>query len=103
MQSRPLNLGDIRYNPEQGAFEATIRLFDQGEVFAYPVQFRAPLTAGFKPVARGLMRKAQKAHASARPGLRMRRAVQGIRQTIKRGEMPAPDPAPRRLSGPLAA
>ena len=37
MEVEKLNLGDIRYNPEQGAFQALVHVLDRGEVFAYPV------------------------------------------------------------------
>ena len=71
MASEILNLGKIRYNPELGAFEALVRIFDAGEVYAYPVYLRAPLNAEFDVIARGLTQKARRAHRSPATDLRL--------------------------------
>ena len=62
MQAETLEFEAIRYNPESEGFEATLRVHDQNEVFAYPVQIRAPLTADYAIVARGLTLKAIALH-----------------------------------------
>ena len=66
-----LNLGDIRYNPEQAAFETLVRILDDGDVFSYPVQLRAPLQADFDIIAHGLTQKARHAHEAPISGMRM--------------------------------
>lgn len=84
MTSEILNLGEIRYNPEQGAFEALVRIFDAGEVYAYPVHIHAPLNADFDMIARGLTQKARKVHRSQAQGLRLVHA-QAANAAIHRG------------------
>lgn len=73
MRTEKLQLSNIRYNPEAEAFEALVRIHDQGEVYAYPAQLRAPLQTDFARVARALTEKAKSAHSAPRTALRLRR------------------------------
>lgn len=78
MTSDCLNLGEIRYNPELAAFEALVRILDNGDVFSYPVQLHAPLQADFSVIARGLTQKARNAHDAPAPGLRLVRTAAAL-------------------------
>jgi len=74
MQIEKLKFDDVRYNPEFGAFEANVQVDEKGKRFFYPVSIRAPLNADFSVIARGLARKAAKAHRTPTGGLRLIRA-----------------------------
>ena len=93
MRTDKLQLSDIRYNPERGGFEARVRVHDRGETFEYPTHVVAPLQAEFGLIARGLVEKAHRAHRSASPALRMRKAHAPV-QTVNR-------PAPHLRETPL--
>ncbi|WP_306113005.1 MULTISPECIES: hypothetical protein [unclassified Roseovarius] len=93
MRTDKLQLSDVRYNPERSAFEAIIRVHDRGETYEYPTHLVAPLQAEFALIARGLVEKAHRAHKSASPALRMRKAVAPV-QTVNR-------PAPQLRETPL--
>ncbi len=74
MQHQKLQLENIRYNPEQSAYEARARVYDNGDVFDYPVHVCAPLNAEFSHVTRSLSQKARDAHSAPQGTLRLRRA-----------------------------
>ncbi|WP_338549930.1 hypothetical protein [Roseovarius phycicola] len=58
----------IRYNPEIEGFEASVRIRDAVWMYNYPVHIKAPLTADYALVARGLMQRAREQHkASKKP------------------------------------
>lgn len=75
MQTEKLELDQIHYNPERAAFEALVRIHDDGETLSYPVHVAAPLHADFALIARGLTRKAKVLHQSRQGGLRLRVAT----------------------------
>ena len=73
MRTEKLQLSDIRYNPEAEAFEALVKIHDHGQVFAYPAQLRAPLSADFARIAEGLSERARQSHRAPELSLRLRR------------------------------
>ncbi len=93
MRTEKLQLSDVRYNPERSAFEAIVRIHENGESFDYPTDVIAPLHAEFSLIARGLTAKAQRAHRAPSPTLRLRKATSPV-QTVHR-------PAPRLHETPL--
>lgn len=93
MRTDKLQLSDVRYNPERSAFEAIIRIHDENETYEYPAHVVAPVQAEFPLISRGLVAQAHRAHKSAAPALRMRRAQAPV-QTANR-------PAPKRAETPL--
>ena len=103
MHTDKLQVSDVRYNPERSAFEAIVRLHDNGETYEYPSHVVAPLQAEFPLISRGLVAKAHRAHRSSRPALRMRRATAPV-QTANRS-VPNRQPAPlmMRMLKALAA
>jgi len=73
MKHPSCRIGPVRYNPEQGAFEAVVE-FTQGAVaIGYAVHYPAPLATGYDRVMRGLHERAERLHRSGQAGLRMRR------------------------------
>ena len=93
MRTDKLQLSDVRYNPERSAFEAIIRIHDGSETYEYPTHVAAPLEAEFPLISRGLVAQAHRAHRTATPALRMRRALAPV-QTANR-------PAPQLRETPL--
>lgn len=93
MRTDKLQLSDVRYNPERSAFEAVVRIHDNGDSYEYPTHVVAPLQAEFGLIARGLVEKAHRAHRSKAPALRMRMATVPV-QTVHR-------PAPQLRETPL--
>ncbi len=93
MRTDKLQLSDVRYNPERSAFEALIRIHDGNETYEYPTHVVAPLQAEFPLISRGLVSQAHRAHKSATPPLRMRRAQAPVK-TVNR-------PAPQFRETPL--
>ncbi|WP_135507344.1 hypothetical protein [Roseovarius aestuariivivens] len=72
MQAETLEFDAIRYNPELQGFEAEIRIRDGAETLSYPAFIRAPLTADYALVARGLTQKALALHKGHGKGQRLR-------------------------------
>lgn len=70
MKTARIQFDDIRYNPERGAFETLVRLYDDGQTYSYPCHVSAPLHAEFPMIARGLDEAARRAHRARNPGLR---------------------------------
>lgn len=93
MRTEKLQLSDVRYNPEHSAFEAIVKIHDRGESYDYPTHLCAPLEADFRLIARGLVDKAQTAHRSGTPALRLRKSIVPV-QTVNR-------PAPQLRETPL--
>lgn len=60
-----LHVNDVRYNAQNGAFEARVDIIADGAVFRYPCQVPGPLNMDFSRVRAGLERHA------------MRQSVQG--------------------------
>ena len=71
MGHEKLRIADIRYNPERAGFEALVTIHDSGLTYRYPAYVAAPIHADHTLVLRGLTDKAQAAHKSGKPGLRM--------------------------------
>lgn len=84
MKIARIQFGDVRYNPERGAFETLVRIYDDGQTYSYPSHVCAPLNAEFRVIARGLSEAARLAHGAKKPVLRSLRAQS------------APLPAPAR-------
>ncbi|WP_137702635.1 hypothetical protein [Marimonas lutisalis] len=91
MGHEKLRIADIRYNPEREGFEALVTIHDGGLSYRYPAYVAAPVHADYRMVIRGLTEKAEAAHKSGKPGLRMH-----LRPLVSR--VPAPQDMP-----PLAA
>ena len=53
-----INLGDVRYNPSAGAFEARVDITHSGRTFRYPCQVAGPVTMDMAQVRDGLARHA---------------------------------------------
>lgn len=87
MKIATIQFDDVRYNPERGAFEALVRLYDDGQTYSYPSHVCAPLHADFRVIARGLTEAARRAHRGKSPGLR----------SLRRQQTPAPM-SPGRVS-----
>lgn len=62
MRTKVMNISQPVYNPEEGAFEAILRLFDAGQVHTYPVRLHAAPHAAFDHVAPGLKARALHDH-----------------------------------------
>ncbi|MBC7180380.1 MAG: hypothetical protein H5U14_09855 [Roseovarius sp.] len=73
MSEQMVRLEAVGYNPEWAAFVARAEVAEGPVRLVYPVQFRAPLTAEFAFVVRGLMDCARHLHRSGRADLRLRR------------------------------
>lgn len=103
MRIESLSLSNVRYNPEQGAFEAAASIREKGDSYSYPVQVKAPLNADFGFITRRLSETARQMHRHAPSrGLRLKRAP------VPSDAGPSPTPAPdgfieRRQSGAALA
>ena len=53
-----INLGDVRYNAQAGAFEARVDIQRNGATFRYPCQVAGPVTMDMETVRSGLARHA---------------------------------------------
>jgi hypothetical protein len=53
-----INLGDVRYNAQAGAFEARVDIVRGNTTFRYPCQVAGPITMDPGQVTAGLRRKA---------------------------------------------
>lgn len=53
-----INLGDVRYNAQSGAFEARVDIARGGTTFRYPCSFAGPMTMDMGQVRAGLRRSA---------------------------------------------
>ncbi|GAW34679.1 hypothetical protein RA2_01731 [Roseovarius sp. A-2] len=78
MQHQPCRIGPVRYNPQQGAFEAVVDIMQGAVAIGYAVHFPAPLTAEYDRVMRGLRERAERLHRSGRAGLRMLRLTEHV-------------------------
>ena len=75
MTEQAVRLEAVGYNPEWAAFVARAEMIDGQERLVYPVFFRAPLTAEFARVMRGLVERARYLHRSGRSDIRVRRVI----------------------------
>ncbi|MFU1478477.1 hypothetical protein ACM25N_12530 [Roseovarius sp. C7] len=75
MQIEKIEFDQVRYNPENGAFEALVKIHEDGISYSYPTQATAPLTAEFDVVTRRLHEAAARAHRDNLPALRSRHAT----------------------------
>ena len=71
MRIESLNIQNVRFNPEEGAFEALVGLTESGQSYSYPVQVKAPLNAEYGFVTKRLANRAKAMHRHA-PVRRMR-------------------------------
>ncbi len=78
MHIQKIQFDDVRYNPAISAFEASVRIREDGVEITYPVHVCAPLTAEFVIIARRLAEKARKRHNDKADGLHMRRQLGDI-------------------------
>ena len=53
-----IQLGDVRYNAKQGAFEARVDIHRDGQVFRYPCEVKAPLNMDIDRVRQHLTQRA---------------------------------------------
>lgn len=75
MKIDKLQLTDIHYNAEFECFETKVTIEDGRELFVYPVHIKAPITAEFAVIARGLTEKARKQHRAPNKGMHLRMPV----------------------------
>lgn len=104
MQIEKIQFDQVRYNPETGAFEALVKIHEDGMTYSYPTQATAPLTADYDVVARRLYDGAARAHLDNLPAMRSRRATtsaeyqERVAQILASGTLSLPTGTP-----PLAA
>jgi len=55
-----INLGDVRYNAQAGAFEARVDIARGGTTFRYPCSVAGPMTMDMDQVRAGLRRNAMR-------------------------------------------
>ncbi len=55
-----IKLGDVRYNPQCGAFEARVDVLRDGTTYRYPCQTPGPIDMAFDAIASGLTRHAMR-------------------------------------------
>lgn len=53
-----IELGDVRYNAKQGAFEARVDIHREGQVFRYPCEVQGPLDMDIVRVKQHLTQRA---------------------------------------------
>lgn len=73
MQIEKIEFEQVRYNPETGAFETLIKVYEQGLTYTYPTSVTETLYADFDVIARRLTEAAAKAHRAKVPALRASR------------------------------
>ena len=103
MQIEKLHLDDIRYNPENGAFEALVHIHDADARISYPVDLKAPLTAEFAHIAHGLSTKAAEAHRNQTARLRSRRVAAPVSMLRPARAVPASNIVMQQLRRLIAA
>lgn len=64
-----IHLGDIRYNPQAGAFEARVDVHAAGHVYGYPCAVKAPLNMRPDAIRAKLIAQAER-RSSGKGGLR---------------------------------
>lgn len=75
MKIDKLQLTDILYNAEFECFETKVTIQDGTEIFVYPVHMKAPITAEFAVIARGLTEKARQLHRAPHRGMHLRMPI----------------------------
>lgn len=55
-----IKLGDVRYNPQSGAFEARVDVLRNGKTYRYPCQTAGPIDMAFDAIASGLTQHAMR-------------------------------------------
>lgn len=63
MQSRPVQLSDVVYNPATQCFEALVTVHSDGRSRKYACAINAPISMSFKDAADGLARQALRREA----------------------------------------
>ena len=53
-----IKLGNVRYNPQAGAYEARVDILRDGKTYRYPCQTPGPIDMSFDAIASGLTRHA---------------------------------------------
>ena len=101
MQIEKIQFDQVRYNPETGAFEALVKIHEDGITYSYPTQATAPLTAEYDVVVRRLHDAAARAHSDNLPAMRSRRATTRaeyqtrVAQILASGTLSLPSGSPR--------
>lgn len=62
MFTSPVQLTDVIYNAANQTFEATVTLYDAGNVRRYACAINAPITMSFEDAAKGLKTNALRQH-----------------------------------------
>lgn len=75
MKIEKIQFDNVHYNPERGAFESLVKIYDDGQSFSYPAEVAAPLHAEYGLIVRGLAQAARKAHRAGRGGIRLHHAA----------------------------